>query len=427
MAKKIENVKESGLSLYNRYSAIAPTIEFDGAKFRAAFETAGVHNAALLDSLTAWKAADYTEYAAERGAGFARARIAWGIAHDAAQMDSVKGTVYAGKNGGTKTYGDTKSPLTRFLMDFLNTGKTETTATVSLSRQIFDGDGNLKSLYSAFSWGALKAMNTKANDVVPLEYAAAHIAATTPVAEIPAAMDAIKVAILNDRAREQAAKNGETSARVDDNADATNKDNNADATNKDKNADATSKSNAAAKTESFLLARVVRDAETKAFRLAFARKAGESKDLVIHAAKASEIINSFKADGNSVILPFSASCVGGKDGVIFPDVFAGYNVKGCYAEIERNGADVIAWYLLQPRTGNNADESDGERDKRVKKADADFVAWLSGSEIGVDVPKAADVSDALKVFNDAKRKVANTPKLTAAAAIKAVIAADAKA
>ncbi len=414
MGKKIENVKESGLSLYNRYSAIAPTIEFDGAKFRAEFETAGIHNPALLESLTAWKAAEYTEFSAERGAGFARARIAWGIAHDSVQMDSVKGTKYTDKNGGTKTYGETKAPLTRFLMDFLKTGKTETTATVSLSRQIFDSDGNLKPLYSAFSWGALKAMNTKANDVVPLEYAAAHIAATTAVSEIPAAMDAIKVAILNDRAREQVAKNGETSTRADDNADAGN---NADAAN-----NGTNKGNAAdaAKLESFLLARVVRVGDVNTLKLAFAHEPDGTKELVIHATKAAEIINGFKASANNLIIPLSLSAVTGKDAVLFPDVFMGYNVKGAYIELARNGADAIAWYLLQPRTGNDAAETDAEREKRIRKADADFVAWLSGSEIGADVPKAADV-DALKVFNDAKRKVANTPKLTAVAALKAVI------
>lgn len=430
MATKVKT-NESGLSLYNRYSAIVPQVEFDAAKFRAEFETAGVKNAALLDSLTAWKAADYTEYAAERGAGFARARIVWGISHDAVQMDSVKGTNYTDKNGGTKTYGETRAPLTRFIMDFLKVGKTEATATVSLSNAIFDGDGNLKPLYSAFSWGALKVMNTKANDVVPLSYAAAHIDATTPVADIPAAMDAMKVSILNDRAREQAAKDGETSTRVDDNADAakdgetsTRADDNADAantgkgTNKGKAADA-------AKVESFLLARVVRDAD-KGFKLAFAHERESEKELTIHAAKASEIVNTFKASAESVIVPLSLSVVTGKDAVIFPDVFAGYNVKGAYMELSRNGADAFAWYLLQPRTGDAKEESDAEREKRVKKCDADFVAWLSGLEIGADVPKAADIPDALKVFNDAKRRVMNTPRLTAAAAIKAAISESVK-
>ena len=420
MTTKVKT-NESGLSLYNRYAAIVPQVKFDAAKFRAEFESAGVKNAALLDSLTAWRAADYAEYTVERGAGFARARIVWGIAHDAVQMDSVKGTPYKDKNGEAKTYGETKAPLTRFIMDLLKVGKTEAAATVSLSNAIFDGDGKLKDVYTPFSWGALKVMNTKASDVVPLTYAAAHIDAKTPVADIPAAMDALKVAVLNDRAREQAAKDakdGKTSTRADDNAANNDAANNADAANKGNAADA-------AKVESFMLARVIHD-ENGGLKLAFAHDRESEKELIIHAAKASEIVNTFKASAESVIIPLSLSVVTGKDAVIFPDVFAGYNVKGAYMELSRNGADAFAWYLVQPRTGDVKEETDAEREKRVKKCDADFVAWLSGLEIGADVPKAADIPDALKVFNDAKRRVMNTPRMTAAAAIKQVISESVK-
>ena len=429
MAKKIEN--GNALAIVQGkpdFSVIASRMGFNPEKARMRFALTDFRdNVNLVDNLVKYEMTAYGENAISTGAGIARCSIVRAIMNDATQMDGVKSAKFTDDKGKQKTYADTASPLSRFLQDYLSIGKTEAAATIALAKVIFDENGDIKSdpPFFAFTWGALKAMQSASDNNLTLDYIARHLDPQTPVSAVRDAVNNMRVALANDRAREAQAK-AQASTRVD----ATNAESGADGTKAESGADGTNATNAESGTETpkastrvdgkpFLMATPRNMGDC--YKLVFAPKEGkdytpdENAAKVFYAKSGAAFVKDF-CKSVPLYIPISAALFAENGEIYNPDLFKGYKVEAAFLSMRKDALAAYPVFILSVETAK--EETDKQRDKRISRALLEMSDWLTGNLSGDGIPKASDVPNALEIYNKAVGLIRSVPFMIAANAIK---------
>ena len=414
--------KENALAIVQGkpdFSVIASRMGFNPEKARMRFASTDFRdNVNLVDNLVKYEMTAYGENAISTGAGIARCSIVRAIMTDATQMNGVKSAKFTDDKGKQKTYGDTASPLSRFLQDYLSIGKTEAAATIALAKVIFDENGDIKSdpPFFAFTWGALKAMQSASDSVLTMDYIARHLDPQTPVASVRDAVNNMRVALANDKAREAQAK-AQASTRVD----GTNAENGADGTNAT-NAESgteTPQASTRANGKPFLMATPRNMGDN--YKLVFAPKEGkeytpdENAAKVFYAKSGAAFVKDF-CKPNPLYIPISAALFAENGEIYNPELFRGYKVEAAFMWIRKDALAAYPVFILSVETAK--EETENQRNKRISRALLEMSDWLTGNLDGDGIPKASEIPNALEIYNKAVTLIRSVPFMIAANAIK---------
>lgn len=429
--------KENALAIVQGkpdFSVIASRMGFNPEEARMRFALTDFRdNTPLVDNLVKYEMTQYGENAISTGAGIARCSIVRAIMNDAAQMNGVKDAKFTDDKGKQKTYGDTASPLSRFLQDYLSIGKTEAAATISLAKVIFDENGDVKSdpPFFAFTWGALKAMQNASDSVLTMDYIARHLDPQTPVASVRDAVNNMRIAIANDKAREAQAKaqastredgaNAENGANAEsgaDSANATNAENGADSANAESGTE-TPKASTRANGKPFLMATPRRIGDV--YKLVFAPKDGneytpdENAAKVFYAKSGAAFVKDF-CKPNPLDIPISAALFAENGEIYNPELFRGYKVEAAFLSMRKDALAAYPVFILSVETAK--EETENQRNKRISRALLEMSDWLTGNLDGAGIPKASEIPNALEIYNKAVTLIRSVPFMIAANAIK---------